>query len=254
MRNIDNIVDVPLQKSSDTLYLTELPDFETQDYDLFDEKQFRRYINDIKRMVRNSIEYSLFREYLIQNMDMNQDAFYENIGNYDGERKVKLHIHHEPFTLEDIAQIVFNKRVAYNESIDIELVSKEVMFLHFGLVGLCCLTSTNHKLVHNNYLFVPLDRVFGNYKKFKELYKPFIEPEMLDTLERLEEATFTKQPNTDILRRSDIYLEFGNKEYQIPDNDHVKSIINCNSSSNDQHNDKKGQFIIPAIIVNNKEE
>ena len=254
MRTVDNMIQVELKNSYNVMNIGQLPDFDIQDYDLFDDKQMRKYINDLKRMVRNSIEYSLFRDYLVQYMEMNQDMFYQNVSNEDGERKVKLHIHHEPFTLEDICQIVFNKRVAYNEPLEIELVAKEVMFLHWGYVALVCVSETTHQLIHNNYLFVPLDKVYGNYKKFTDLYRPFIPPEMLDTLERNEQATLNMRLNTEILERSDTYLEFGG-DCKLPTMDIIRSMIN---KENGKHSSNVGntnsQFIIPAIIVDKKEE
>ena len=57
-----------------------------------------------------------------------------------------------------------------------------------GLVPLCEMI---HDLVHNQYLFVPSTIVFGQYRKFLEMYKPFIDPETLCTIEKIEKLSET---------------------------------------------------------------
>ena len=78
----------------------------------------------------------------------------------------------------------------YKESLEVQMVAKEVMECHYKLiVGLISLSETVHELAHSHRLFIPVDHVIGRYKIFVELYKPFIEPEMLETLERIEKYT-----------------------------------------------------------------
>ena len=70
---------------------------------------------------------------------------------------------YSPFTLFDIALIVFNKRLYYGESLELQATSKEVTKLHYYLVvGLVALTKTEHELVHSSFLFVPANKVLGN--------------------------------------------------------------------------------------------
>mgnify|MGYP000010146059 CR=1 FL=1 len=47
--------------------------------DLMDDKDYKKYIIDIKRFVRNSIEYKRLREYLKNYVDMDKCAVYENV-------------------------------------------------------------------------------------------------------------------------------------------------------------------------------
>ena len=104
--------------SLDVIKIDDLPPYEIQDYDVFNEKDFKKYVNDVKKTVRNSLEYRQYIQYLRNYMNLNEDSFFENINNMDNS-KVKIEIHHTPYSLEDIVLTVFNKRVFYNEDLDV---------------------------------------------------------------------------------------------------------------------------------------
>lgn len=190
MRDPDNIKEIEEINENSIITFNELPEYDIEDYDLMDEKDFKKYIDDIeKKIVRNSFEYKQYIGYLRNYMDMNKCSFYKNVNNID-TFKIKIEIHHEPLTLYDICIIVYNKRVAMHEDLDPEMVAKEVMFIHYSMyVGLIPLAETVHELVHGQYLFVPTSKVFGFYRNFVEAYKPYFLPEQLDILDKIEEAT-----------------------------------------------------------------
>lgn len=186
-----------------------LPDFETQEYDIYDEKDFKKFISDVEKDVRGSFEYQKAIRYIKENMDMNEDIFFESI-RPNKESKVHIEAHHTPFTLYDIVITVINKRIFYNECMRLEQVSKEVAKLHYYMVvGLVGLSKTTHKLVHNQYLFVPTTKVLGRYDVFVQYYKEFMTPELLDTLDRIEEHTkiYNEKKNTKVLERNPITVE-----------------------------------------------
>ena len=99
------------------------------------------------------------------------------------------------------------------------MVAKEVMFLHYNLyVGLIPLSETVHELVHNNYLFIPMDKVLGKYQEFINLYQDYMTPEQLDVLERNIDASRTYYDdlkNNPILQKSYVYLDITGA-YDLP--------------------------------------
>jgi hypothetical protein len=100
------------------------------------------------------------------------------------------------------------------------MVAKEVMECHYKLiVGLIPLSETVHELAHSHRLFIPVDRVIGRYKVFVELYKPFIEPEMLETLDRIEKYTLehSEIENTSVIEENNVSFEIKDKRYLLPD-------------------------------------
>ena len=212
MRNPEAMlkVDNTYKQDGETiLNLPKLPYFDKVQYDLLNDKEFKKYISDIENMVRNSFEYRYFIEELKNKHGFNKCSFFENVSSEDGSRKVKIEVHHEPFTLYDIVMTVFKKRQANREETTPVAVAYEVLWLHYmGLVGLIPISLTIHQMVHNGYLFIPLDKVRGAYKVFKDAYYDYIDPEVLDTLDCCEQYTleYNHEKSTQILNRHDIYL------------------------------------------------
>lgn len=231
MRDPMNITHIEYKDNGfEILKMDDIPEFDIEDYDLFDDKDRQKYFENIERMCRTSFHYQEFTKYLRENCNMNECSFYENVNNRDSF-KIKIHIHHHPFTLYDIVVIVYKKRMANREPIDEELVAKEVMFLHYNMmVGLIPLAETVHELVHNNYLFIPLDKVYGYFNEFANIYEDYIDSETLDTLRRNTEFTEKfnenlEDSNMHILNKNYIYLDVSSEESQ-PDFTDVIDLMN----------------------------
>ena len=88
----------------------DIPVLEFEDYDLMDDKDREKYIKDLERCVRSSYEYRSMISYLREYMNMNSCSFIPAVTN-ESSRKVKIEIHHSPFTLRDICCIILNKRM-----------------------------------------------------------------------------------------------------------------------------------------------
>ena len=198
----------------------DIPVMDIEDYDLFDDKEREKYINDLERHVRSSYEYRNMVQYLREYMNMNSCAFIPNITN-EVNRKIKIELHHSPFTLRDICVTILNKRMKNNEMLTIESVAYEVMFVHYSLmVGLIPLSETVHQLVHSQYIFIPTDKVYGYYKNFVKTYNDYIDPELLDKLDELERLTIAGTYN-------DSYKEVLEKKYITIDmegNDQIEKL------------------------------
>lgn len=206
--------------------MNEIPPYDLYDFDLNDEKSFKKYIQTVEKCVRQSFEYRALITFLREYMDMNQCAFYQNVNNTD-TTKVHIEIHHEPLSLYDICLIVYNKRVAFNEPLDEEYVAKEVMYLHYNLmVGLIPLAETVHQLVHAQYLFVPTTAVLGKYREFVDRYQPYMLPEQLETLEHIEEATkvYDSDDAKLLLSKNYIYIDMSGS-YNLPKTEDIISMV-----------------------------
>lgn len=196
-------------QNANVMVINDIPIYDTEDYDLFNEKDFKKYIDDIERMVRSSKEYRDYIQYLRLYMDMNASAFMKNVTNID-TTKIKIEIHHTPFTLFDITLTVFNKRSRLSQSLDIEMVAKEVAYLHYFLyVGLIPLSKTEHKLVHNQALFIPLNLVLGKFEDFIEMYNKDIPEDAMARYNTYVDMTkhYNSTMNTEILQINPTYLK-----------------------------------------------
>lgn len=206
---MDNQLNTIDQGQANIIIMDEIPPYDLVDYDLFNAKQFEKYVKDGERIVRSSFEYQEFIQYLRNYMDMNKCTFFKNVTNVNTS-KIKIHLHHHPFTLYDIFITVYNKRCANQESVEVEMVAKEVMYIHYFLyVGLVPLAETAHELVHNQLLFVPLNIVLGKYNEFIEMYEKFIPAEAMDRFRVYQDMTehYNEIVNTSILQSTPIYLK-----------------------------------------------
>lgn len=231
MRDFNMIPQVEINNDKfEILKINNLSVCDIPDYDLDDPKELNKYLDTIKNTVRNSFEYQEYTKFLREGISMNKCSFYQNVNNID-TFKIKIHIHHEPFTLPNIISIVFNKRCACRESLDVNMVAKETMYLHYLLlVGLVPLSETVHELVHNNFLYIPMDKVLGAVNKFVELYKPYIDCDLLDMLSRNNEFTkeynSVKNKNIDVLNKHYIYLD-PSGAYSLPE---LQTVVNSMNS------------------------
>lgn len=222
MNKVDNIY---TDGKSSTLNMGKLAYFDESQYDLSDEKDFKFFIRDLERVVRNSFEYRTLIKYLKDTEGMDVCSFLENVTSRDN-KKVSIEIHHTPLTLYDICMAVYKKRFNKHQDIDINSIAEEVMWLHYsGWVGLIPLSTTVHDLVHNQYLFIPTNVIRGNYKAFIETYYDYIEPEVLDAVDAAERATIdynNKQMN--IFNNHTIYVNMNDVNLKESISDHKESI------------------------------
>ena len=204
------------------LVLNEFAPYDEEEFNIYDEKDFKKYIQEIEKCCRNSFEYKSFVNYLRNYMDMNKCAFFKNVSNKD-TFKIKIELHHCPFTLYDIVMTVFNKRLFYHEDLEVEMVAKEVMYIHyFCMVGIIPLAETVHELVHNRILFIPIDNVFGNYQEFITVYKEFIPEDAMQRYEAAEAQTlaYNEQANLQVIQQSPLIVQLpddnGSGLYELP--------------------------------------
>lgn len=240
----------------DCIVFDDIPEYDTQDYDIFDDKDFKKYIGDIEKICRTSFEYRQFVNYLREYMNMNKCSFFSNVTNSESF-KIKIHLHHCPFTLYDICMTVFNKRNFYGESLEVEMVAKEVMYIHYFLmVGIIPLAETVHELVHSQMIFIPIDNVLGNYSEFIDIYKEFIPEEAMEKFEAMTQQTLTynNAVNSNILQIDPIVIklsgdEDGNGTYALP---HMEQIVSL--MKNRVQEIKDNGYQLPSYVEDNSKE
>lgn len=174
------------------------------------DKDKRKFIERTKRIVRSSKEYKDYIRYLKENMDMDRCVFFKKV-KHNSDNAIKIEVHHEPFTLDDIVRTVINKQLAEGRKLNDLDVANEVMELHYNdMVGLVPLSETIHELVHSdtNKVFVPLNMVYGNFNKFFELYQDYMEDDILTRLEfKIDQTKNMTEDAFDALAVEYEYLE-----------------------------------------------
>ena len=217
--NLSNII---------TISANEIDDCDIVCYCLDDDKEYEKYVRTVEREVRGSFEYKELIKYLRENMGMDKCAVLKDVTNRESY-SIKIEIHHYPFSLRDIVDIVTRKRQYYNEPVEVEMVAKEVMMLHYKLIiGLIPLSETVHELVHSSRLFIPVDRVVGRYNIFIDIYKPFCSPEQLDTIQRMEKYTEEQTNsilNTNIIEQNRLIYNINDTRFALPDTKAVNNAM-----------------------------
>jgi len=183
-----------------------------------DDKEYIKVIKLLEKLVRQSYEYKNYVNFLKNEIDMNCCSFFNNATRDD----ISIEIHHSPFTLFEIACIVFAKNVAKygSDNYDIYEVAEEITKLHYeGLIGLIPLSLTVHQLVHRGDIFIPVNCVFGNVSEFYKRYKPFITHEQKELLKN--HILTTKQIDKDqyrpnILERKFTYVDIDGMSFPKP--------------------------------------
>ena len=180
----------------------------TRNVIIMNEKDKIKLIKTIERIVRSSMEYKQYIQYLRDEIDMTLCSFFNNINNKN-TKKISIEIHHEPFTLFDLTQIVLDKWVNEEKDIIPLLIAEQVVLLHYkNTVGLIPLCVTVHELVHHGKLFIPLQNLFGNFVSFIEEYEKYISKDLLSLLEaKFKISKELSEPDMSILEKKYIYLE-----------------------------------------------
>lgn len=191
---INHVENIYTDGGQTTINIKEAPIYDGDQYDLDDDKDFRHFLDDLKRTVRNSFEYRNMINYLKETDGMDECSVLENATSRDNSG-VRIELHHSPLTLEDICLAVVKRRIANRENLDLNACAYEVMYNHYAKwVGLIPLSATVHELVHNAYFFIPPDKVFGDYRPFKETYYNYIDPAVLDSIDNAEQAAKDYDP------------------------------------------------------------
>ena len=150
---------------------------------LLSEKDRTKFIKTCELLVRSSKEYKEFIKYFKNYYDIHSCAFFTNLDTMTLS-KVKLEIHHEPFSLFDITNIVLNKHLMNDVPLNYFRIASEVTKLHYDhKVGLIPLSVTVHQLYHLGKIFIPIQAVdnLGLIEFVKE-YEDYIPEEQKDIL------------------------------------------------------------------------
>jgi len=138
----------------------------------------KKYIDMVKAYVRASDEYKDYIKFLKKNVDMSRCIVLQKLITGNG-KKYSIEIHHDPFSLFDIINIMLAKSEADGQPHNPYKLAEAVTELHYdNKVGLVPLAKTSHELVENGKIFVPLQYMYQQYDKFYDEYEEFMDDNM----------------------------------------------------------------------------
>lgn len=178
------------------------------------EKDMVKFVKKIEMLVRHSQEYRDYTTWLKKNMDFNKCAILKGLKVREG-KKYTIEIHHEPFNLFQIVQIVLAKYQALDKDINPYELANEVMEIHYrGIVGLIPLSATQHKLVHDGRIFIPLQQIYQDYAKFVEEYDAYIPDKIQELIQyKVDMSMKCGQFQSNVLDPKFVYLDVDGFEF-----------------------------------------
>lgn len=154
--------------------------------DIYSANDPTKYIRNVERMVRSNYEYTKFLATLKGQLNITRCSILSNLEN------VPVELHHYPFNLYEICEIVINKYYEQDKLINTFRIADEVMNLHYrNKVGLVPLTETMHELTHEKFLFLGEELIWGNWKGFIEEYKEYIDEDLLERIDKIKDIKIT---------------------------------------------------------------
>lgn len=193
-----------------------------KEYNLISSKGRYKFITMLKMKIRNTLEYRSYIEFLKKYRGMHKSYVLPQV-RIDTGKKYSIELHHDPFTMFEIIDIVVTKREACGESLDVFDIMEEVLELHYdGKVGLVPLDITSHELCEKSLIFIPLQDIYQRYDLFYDEYDALCEiPQkirtkleiMIELSEKLESGVVM----SDMLNPEFTYLEVNGQQFpEVP--------------------------------------
>ena len=159
--------------------------FYFQDY--YDDALIKKFIKNTERLVRQSHEYNQYLAMIKENYNiLNYDNILSHINSDDAE----IEIHHYPFSLYDIVDILMNYHLFNKDNFTSFSIAQEVMNLHFAQkIGFVPLSKTNHELAHAGQLFISTKQIFGNWEEFATKFASGMSEEQRAKVEESKKMT-----------------------------------------------------------------
>jgi len=155
-------------------------------YTFKNNKERYKYCTMVKNMVRRVPEYRIYTSFLKKHMHMDKCVVFNKLPTDEPRKKYSIELHHTPFTLMEIINVVLTKRQALGESINPYRTTEEVLELHYdGKVGLINLSVTAHELTENGRVFIPLQWIYQRYDLFVEEYEDYMDDNLKSKIEMI---------------------------------------------------------------------
>lgn len=185
-----------------------LPFYQTEK-SLRDLEAYNKFIKNVESMVRRSKEYSVYKNYLINDIGLNHCMVFPNITT-DLEKehcKVTIEMHHGPLlTLYDSACIITDHYLKNDMPVTSIRIYEALIEEHFqNNIQVMMLCDLAHKLYHAQKIYMNPKQAWGYTPRFLEKYKDGLDDKMKRIINKnLELATkYNSMEQDNIL---DVYM------------------------------------------------
>lgn len=142
------------------------------------ESEYKKFLKNCERIVRTSIEYNLWRKYIIDILQIQTCTITR-----EHMDEVSIEIHHHVPSLFVLISALVNKKIESEIEFCTFDIAREAIELHFmNKVGFTPLIGDMHSKFHNGFLQIPIDFIRGDYQYFIKEYSKYLEEEDLDII------------------------------------------------------------------------
>ena len=221
-------------------------------------KKRTKVVKRMENLVRGCLEQKDLMAFCREYLDFNKCAVFENVTK-DPNTKFRVEIHHGPFTLYDICDVVLQKWIDTGLPLDVMLMANEVVELHYrNMVGLIPIAIAVHQSVtkHSDKTVIPLYMYSGEYKKFMKEYAPYISDDLIDKYKRaIDETKGVTKETYDAWNTEFTYLEYDGQtvpeKLEIPEtceNRFISNQENINETS-EERTERVQNKILDTLIA-----
>jgi hypothetical protein len=143
------------------------------------ESEYKKFIRNVEASVRRCIEYKLWRNYIIDVLQIN-----ECVITHESISDVSIDVHHHVPSLFTMVCALVNRNLENNEKFCTFDICQEIMELHFqNKLGYVTLLKSMHEKFHNGKLDIPISFVKGDYRYFMNNFSKYLDDADLETIE-----------------------------------------------------------------------
>jgi len=146
------------------------------------ESQYKKFLKNCEKIVRSSLEYNLWRDYIRDVLQLQECAITQ-----EKMSEVSIEVHHHVPSLFTLVKALVNKKIDTNEEFSTFDIATQTIELHFAnKLGYITLLRSIHEKFHNGFLTIPMSLIKGDYQAFISEYSSYLEEEDLNQInERL---------------------------------------------------------------------
>lgn len=143
------------------------------------ESSYKKFISNVEKTIRGSIEYKLWRNYIIDVLGIN-----ECMVTKESISEVTIDLHHHIPSLFVFVTALVNEKIELGKDFCTYDIAQEAMELHFkNKVGYITLIKTMHEKFHNGYLTIPISFVKGDFRYFLDKYSKYLDESDLEVID-----------------------------------------------------------------------
>ena len=143
------------------------------------EGEYKKFVRNCEMLVRRSLEYKLWRNYIIEVLQINECMITQ-----EKNSEVSIDVHHHIPSLYILVSSLVNRNIENGEDFCTFDLCKEIIELHFqNKIGYVTLLKSMHEKFHNGRLDIPVSLVKGDYRHFMNNYSRFLDEYDLESME-----------------------------------------------------------------------